>query len=53
MISSILNLAGPDIVTLALICFILFGAKAIPKWARSIKETRDELRKMNDDKEDK
>lgn len=53
MVASIMNLEGSNLVIIALVIFVLFGAKQIPKWARSLRETRDELRKTFEDEEPK
>jgi len=52
MIASILNLAGPDMMIILLIVFLLFGAKKLPELARgmgrAVKEfsaARDEIEK--------
>jgi sec-independent protein translocase protein TatA len=51
-IASILNFAGPDMMVILLIVFLLFGAKKLPELARgmgrAIKEfsaARDEIEK--------
>lgn len=49
MTSTIFNLAGPDLLIIFCIFFLLFGAKQIPKWAKSLRQTRDELNKLHDD----
>ena len=50
MIASILNFAGPDMMVILLIVFLLFGAKKLPELARgmgrAVKEfsaARDEI----------
>ncbi len=52
MIASILNFAGPDMMIILLIVFLLFGAKKLPELARgmgkAVKEfsaARDEIEK--------
>ena len=52
MIASILNFAGPDMMVILLIVFLLFGAKKLPELARgmgrAVKEfsaARDEIEK--------
>jgi sec-independent protein translocase protein TatA len=52
MIASILNFAGPDMMIILLIVFLLFGAKKLPELARgmgkAVKEfsaARDEMEK--------
>ena len=52
MIASILNFAGPDMIVILLIVFLLFGAKKLPELARgmgrAVKEfssARDEIEK--------
>jgi Sec-independent protein translocase protein TatA len=53
ILSSIMNLASSDVVIIALVCFVLFGAKQLPKWAKGLRETRDELKKIVDGEEEK
>ena len=36
MIASILNFAGPDMMVILLIVFLLFGAKKLPELARGM-----------------
>jgi sec-independent protein translocase protein TatA len=52
IIASILNFAGPDMMVILLIVFLLFGAKKLPELARgmgrAVKEfsaARDEIEK--------
>jgi sec-independent protein translocase protein TatA len=52
MIASLLNFAGPDMMIILLIVFLLFGAKKLPELARgmgkAVKEfsaARDEIEK--------
>lgn len=52
MIASVLNFAGPDMMIILLIVFLLFGAKKLPELARgmgkAVKEfsaARDEIEK--------
>ena len=52
MIASILNFAGPDMMVILVIVFLLFGAKKLPELARgmgrAVKEfssARDEIEK--------
>jgi sec-independent protein translocase protein TatA len=54
LIASILNFAGPDMMVILLIVFLLFGAKKLPELARgmgrAVKEfsvARDEIEKLN------
>lgn len=51
MIAFLTNLAGPDFILIAIVFVLLFGAKLLPKWARSLRETKDEIEKLHDDKE--
>ena len=43
------NLAGPDLLIILLIVFVLFGAKKLPDLARSIGQSMNEFRKARED----
>lgn len=42
-------LGVPEILVIATVLVLLFGASRIPKLARSVREARDELRAGSDD----
>jgi sec-independent protein translocase protein TatA len=43
------NLAGPDLLIVLSIVFVLFGAKKLPDLARSIGQSMNEFRKARED----
>jgi sec-independent protein translocase protein TatA len=43
------NLAGPDLLVILSIVFVLFGAKKLPDLARSIGQSMNEFRKARED----
>jgi sec-independent protein translocase protein TatA len=43
------NLAGPDLLIILLIVFVLFGAKKLPDLARSMGQSMNEFRKARED----
>jgi sec-independent protein translocase protein TatA len=46
------NLAGPDLLIILLIVFVLFGAKKLPDLARSLGQSMNEFRKARQDLDD-
>jgi sec-independent protein translocase protein TatA len=46
------NLAGPDLLIILLIVFVLFGAKKLPDLARSMGQSMNEFRKAREDLQD-
>jgi sec-independent protein translocase protein TatA len=46
------NLAGPDLLIILLIVFVLFGAKKLPDLARSIGQSMNEFRKARQELDD-
>lgn len=53
MTATLFNLMGPDIVIIAAIVLLLFGGSFIPKWAKGLRESRDEFRKIVDTEDNK
>jgi len=49
MIASILNFAGPDMMVILLIVFLLFGAKKLPELARGMGRAVKEFSAARDD----
>jgi sec-independent protein translocase protein TatA len=43
------NLAGPDLLIILLIVFVLFGAKKLPDLARSMGQSINEFRRARED----
>lgn len=52
MIALLQNLASTDLVVIAIVFLLLFGARLIPRWARALRETRDELNDLTKEKKD-
>ena len=51
MIASILNFAGPDMMIILLIVFLLFGAKKLPELARGMGKAVKEFSAARDEVE--
>jgi sec-independent protein translocase protein TatA len=51
MIASILNFAGPDMMVILLIVFLLFGAKKLPELARGMGKAVKEFSAARDEVE--
>ena len=49
VISSIMNLAGPDLIIILLIVLVLFGAKKLPELARGMGQAVKEFQKAKDE----
>jgi sec-independent protein translocase protein TatA len=47
-LASLLNLGGPDVLIIALIVVLLFGAKRLPELARSMGQSLREFSKGKD-----
>ena len=45
-------LGSTEIIIIAGVIFLLFGASAIPKFARSLGEAKKELKKLEEDADD-
>ena len=43
---------GTEILVVAGVVFLLFGASMLPKWARAMGQARKELDKLNEDEDD-
>jgi sec-independent protein translocase protein TatA len=50
-IATLFNLAGPDLIIIAFIATLLFGAKKLPELARGIGEAMREFSKAKSDTE--
>ena len=49
--ATITNFFGMDTFVIAGVSLLLFGAKLLPTWARSLRQTRDELKKISEENE--
>src|SRR5437868_14844529 len=49
LLTSFMNLAGPDLIVIMLIILVLFGAKKLPELARGMGQAVRELQKAKDE----
>src|SRR5437762_6535936 len=49
LLASFMNLAGPDLIIILLIIFVLFGAKKLPELARGMGQAVKEFQKAKDE----
>ena len=52
ILASLFNLAGPDVLIIAAIMVMLFGAKKLPELARGIGQAAREFAKAKDGKDE-
>lgn len=52
ILSSLFNLAGPDVLIIAAVMVMLFGAKKLPELARGMGQAAREFAKAKDGKDD-